>query len=465
MTISSSDQPPPGSEPTLGGHASNEHPDQWLDREPDRDPDRGPDKEPDDYRDHYPGKEAPDPRARFLRDDLNTLWPLPGQVVSTGRQLRRPREGMAYAVLPNSRHPALLLPTNHSAVAAMMLRNYKTSASSRSRAKFRVMALAARAGALRLLPDQMLVHESTGDADSDLVGHLRRVLGHEVHVAVYMGAPRANRKPVLQILGPGAETLAFAKVGTNALTRRLVRHEASALTLLASRPMGTVTVPPLLHDGPWHGHQILVQGALGQDRASGSAFPSALERAMVEVAGLDGIAMRNARASGYWRRLHERISDLHLDPQGAGLKDALIALDPVAASTEMAFGAWHGDWTPWNMLAQGNRIQVWDWERFETDVPVGFDAFHFALQRAVSRDREQAGPAARRLLERSTTLLAPFGVPTDSARLVATLYLLDLGARYLKDRQYEAGAALGNLSTWLLPVVSDSSQSLRVERS
>ena len=40
-----------------------------------------------------------------------------------------------------------------------------------------------------------------------------------------------------------------------------------------------------------------------------------------------------------------------------------------------------------------------------------------------------------------------------AARITGLLYLIDLAARYLDDRQAEAGARLGVLGTWLLPVL------------
>jgi hypothetical protein len=46
-------------------------------------------------------------------------------------------------------------------------------------------------------------------------------------------------------------------------------------------------------------------------------------------------------------------------------------------------------------------------------------------------------------------------VVPGSAEITALLYLVDLAARYLADRQAEAGARLGVLGTWLLPVLID----------
>jgi hypothetical protein len=49
--------------------------------------------------------------------------------------------------------------------------------------------------------------------------------------------------------------------------------------------------------------------------------------------------------------------------------------------------------------------------------------------------------------------LQPFAVLPEVRELTALLYLVDLAARYLTDRQAEAGARLGVLGTWLLPVL------------
>ena len=56
-------------------------------------------------------------------------------------------------------------------------------------------------------------------------------------------------------------------------------------------------------------------------------------------------------------------------------------------------------------------------------------------------------------VRRAGELLAPFGVASEARETTALLYLVDLAARYLTDRQAEAGARLGVLGTWLLPVL------------
>ena len=73
------------------------------------------------------------------------------------------------------------------------------------------------------------------------------------------------------------------------------------------------------------------------------------------------------------------------------LLDPAAALESRPARRRLAFGAWHGDWTPWNMASTAGGLLVWDWERFATGVPVGFDALHYWLQ--IERRRPPPRPA------------------------------------------------------------------------
>jgi hypothetical protein len=104
------------------------------------------------------------------------------------------------------------------------------------------------------------------------------------------------------------------------------------------------------------------------------------------------------------------------------------------------------------MATLADTLLVWDWERFTTGVPLGFDAVHHDLQRRI-QSTSDAEAAVEATLGVAPALLEPFEVTGTAARLTALLYLVDLAARYLADRQAEAGARLGVLGTWLLPVL------------
>ncbi len=125
------------------------------------------------------------------------------------------------------------------------------------------------------------------------------------------------------------------------------------------------------------------------------------------------------------------------------------------SSRRLPAGAWHGDWNPGNCAVVRDRVLVWDWERYETGVPAGFDALHLCLQSAIGSGADPSAAAGRMMAE-AAELLAPFGVAPVDARLVGMLYLWGLGARYAKDDQVAAGAAVGRLETWLLPILHEA---------
>jgi hypothetical protein len=173
---------------------------------------------------------------------------------------------------------------------------------------------------------------------------------------------------------------------------------------------------------------------------------------MLDIAGCCGYTQGTLAASSYWHELRQRLAAVADRPEGAGLASAAELLVKHAGETAFRYGAWHGDWAPWNMANLADALLVWDWERFATGVPLGFDAVHHELQRRIQSTGD-AKNAVEATVQRATELLAPFGVPAEGRTVTALLYLVDLATRYLTDRQAEAGARLGVLGTWLLPVL------------
>jgi hypothetical protein len=96
---------------------------------------------------------------------------------------------------------------------------------------------------------------------------------------------------------------------------------------------------------------------------------------------------------------------------------------------------------------------VWDWERFDTGVPAGFDAVHLELQTDLVNRLADPRASAERCLATAAAVLAPLGLSARQAEVTAMTYLAELATRYLGDRQSEAGARLGDVGAWLLPAL------------
>lgn len=375
-------------------------------------------------------------RNAYLAEVIQTLYP-----AGAGAS--------AFLVLPHPRRPRLLVPAGSRRAGAAAVRHYAEPQSWRARLIRGTVAAAVRTGTAGMLLRGRVRVETAGS----LQQHLRELLDTPVVLGIQIGPARANRKPVLQLLSPAGETIGFAKLGTGPLTRTLVRAETGALTALSQLRLRQLTVPEVLYAGRWRDHELLVQSAVPVWRRRAALDPDRLALAMRELAYSCGGASEGALAtSTYWQRLHDRIIATTSQPEGAALATAAAGLHRQAGSIVLRYGAWHGDWAPWNMAALPGTLLVWDWERFTTGIPVGFDAVHYHLQRQL-QSTPDAGAAVADTLAATDHLLAPFDVPATARRATAQLYLVDLAARYLTDRQAEAGARLGVLGSWLLPVL------------
>ncbi|HEY7271755.1 MAG TPA: hypothetical protein VH502_03400, partial [Actinoplanes sp.] len=355
-----------------------------------------------------------------------------------------------YVVVPDARRPRLLVPSGSRRVAAAAVRRYAEPQSRTARLKRDAVVASIRTGASALLlRDRIRV---TGPASKSIDGYLCDALGRELAISIHIGPARANRKPVLQLIGPEGETFGFAKLGTGPLTQRLVRAETSALSTLGTCGLTRLTVPQVLHAGQWRDRHILVQSALPVWLPRAPLTARRLTAAMLDIAGCCGYSSGPLAASPYWAELRGRLGAVADRSEGAALAAAAVQIADSAGTIVLRYGSWHGDWAPWNMANLADALLVWDWERFAQGVPVGFDAVHHELQQRIQSTSDATG-AVEATVSRAGELLAPFGVPEDVRELTALLYLLDLAARYLTDRQAEAGARLGVLGTWLLPVL------------
>jgi hypothetical protein len=390
------------------------------------------------------------------------LWPPPASASLTRGRPGRGRE-RDFIVLPSARRPRLLVPSGRRASAAAV-RRYGEPGSFTAWSGSRALALALAAGGARVgLGGRLRVSagRATGSAGSGagtIEAYLHSVFGYEVLISTHLGTARANRKPVLQLLTPRGETAGFAKVSVNPLTRDLIRAERAALDTLAAEDFRELTVPRVLHHGQWQGREVLIMTALPVWRRRKALRPGQLIAAMTELAAVGGRSRGPLAGSDYLARLRSRLAASQAGPDRTALSDALDTL--AAAGAELSFGAWHGDWTGWNMASTADGLLVWDWERFAPGVPAGFDSLHYRLQSDVVRRRRPPRQAAADCVRNAPGWLAPLGVATAEAPTVAILYLAELSARYLADRQAEAGARLGQPGTWLIPTIEEAMRKL-----
>jgi len=322
-----------------------------------------------------------------------------------------------YVVLPHRDRPRYIVP-----VAARFARAAHVRPGSGVRAAIARTAVRSvlATGAGRVLPGRVDVVDGT-DERPGLRRHLAALVGRDdVDLVLALGAPRPNRKPVIQVVDGDGATVAWAKVGVDAHTDRLVGHETEALGRVD--PDGPIAVPRVVAAGAWQGHRLLLLAPL---RVEESLEPLDVTAAVVRA--IAGPVASAPVSTGAWAAtLAEQVRD-----DGAARKVVTTVLGRLGGRT-WAFGAWHGDLAPWNATWEGDRLHVWDWERSTAPVPLGLDAVHNAFQQAALGGGDPVAAAAAAARGAAPTLHA-LGYDADDVVPVVWAYLATLRARYAED--------------------------------
>jgi hypothetical protein len=338
-----------------------------------------------------------------------------------------------YAVLPRRSRPRYVLPTSGRHAAGVALRPGRGPAADAARL---VVSSALRLGAGRLLPGGLRVADGTDD-DPSLRRHLATVLGEDgIDLAVALGAPRPNRKPVIQVIGPDGSTRAWVKVGVDAHTDELVAHETDALR--GHRPGAPVVAPDVLAAGAWHGHRLLALAPLAVTETGDD-----LDLTPDVVRAVAGPLHPERVVDGrWWKALTAVADDPGSDPEGR-VAAGLDRLAPALGDRIWPFGAWHGDLAPWNATWEGDRLHVWDWERADRPVPLGLDLVHNRFMVAMLRDGADLAGAVAAVRSREAATFVALGYDDDDVALVIAAYLLTIRARYAGDARFGALGAAG----------------------
>jgi hypothetical protein len=359
------------------------------------------------------------PAFTWLRD---LLWP-----ESDGAQ-----EVVAtYAVLSRGDRPRLVLPLGSNRAAATALGRVTNDESKSRRTLRRLLATSARAGVLLPLLRHRFV--STAGTGGSLEGHLAQAVGLDhVELAITIGPPRPNRKPVIQIMDESGETKAYAKVGWNGLTRQLVAQEAEVLRSVDRTGLHRLRLPAVVHSGSFRDLDLLVVQALqpGPGETTELRDPTAEE--VSELRSLRTERRNPLPDDAYWTGLLTRIDRLGGTAGDELARQAHLVAGGLGGAPVVFAGA-HGDWTPWNMVATDRHLYAWDWERAVREIPFPLDVIHYHTQRGWFRSGLPLDAAIADGVGAARTALADAGLPRDHAAWLARLYLVDLAVRYAEN--------------------------------
>ncbi len=359
------------------------------------------------------------------------MWP--GSELVDARESRDDRPVRArYAVVPRASTPHALVPLDPPGAAAASLRRL-SSASTFWDASTRLSAAAVARAWPRILRDRVEIR----GGDPGLADYLAQLLGEPVTFSISIGTARVNRKPVLQVFDEQGQCRAFAKVAWSETTKSDVRAEGRALASLGDRKFRSLEPPALLARGSWGERPVLVTTALRPPAWTWSnrrLVPPV--EAMEELASAFAVPDCTLAAAPWWERQWRTVGSLADQLLRGRMGRALDRVGSIAQGRVLAWGAWHGDWTPWNMARSRNGVLLWDWERFEIGVPRGLDPLHYVVNAtAVENGPTPPDAVIAALASATRSDLAPH----SEEHLLSLLYLVAITTRYVSLSEAEGG--------------------------
>lgn len=322
--------------------------------------------------------------------------------------------------LPHASAPRQILPWHWSTVLATSSRRHDDLSRLRH---LRNTVGAAGLLTLGALPARRRLSVGSGDSVvSDILSRLG--LDGEVHVIAFCGPARANQKPILHLHDHRGRALAFVKVAWNDLTRRLLDDEHEALIHLSKGRTDAFVTPSVMCRGSVGDAEWLAISpvAVQRRRTPSSSSVDALALA-IQATGVN--SSERTAGSNFVKQLTTRVADLSM----AG--DVVPRLVERHGDLALQCGASHGDFVPWNIQTGHPESAVWDWERYRTEAPVGFDRLHFRVQVALLR---QGIPLPRLLrVLRSNLHEALPEIPEVQRNAHLDWYVADLLGRYEGD--------------------------------
>jgi hypothetical protein len=161
-------------------------------------------------------------------------------------------------------------------------------------------------------------------------------------------------------------------------------------------------------------------------------------RALIEeLSAAFGVRDDAVRGGDFVEGLRRQLAHADTDALVGRLGDALDAFELQFAGHHQRLGAWHGDFTPWNMMSVGGRTWLWDWEQFALDVPTGLDELHYCVN-SVTHRRGFTQESILSGLDEATWPQADH----EETRMARAAYLAIICTRYVTASRQQGGEVI-----------------------
>ena len=206
----------------------------------------------------------------------------------------------------------------------------------------------------------------------------------EIEFAVFEGTPSVHQKITMQLSNNG-RILGYCKLSMNNDIKELFEKECGILERLCKS--GVTSIPKALYCGTLTGGiYIFVQSTEKQSSSKVVHEWSVLQEEFLAQLHENTKTTLVFEESDYYTTLSELEQRLEWLPQNIDrtiVANAIAVVKKKYSNKDVEFSASHGDFTPWNMFANGKKLFVFDFEYAAMTYPAGLDRYHFFTQTAV----------------------------------------------------------------------------------
>jgi thiamine kinase-like enzyme len=212
-------------------------------------------------------------------------------------------------------------------------------------------------------------------------------------ISIFTGTRGETRKVVLEI-HEGNKTIGFIKIPITKVSTALVTNEIEMLKELNKYDFTTLSLPTVSKKIQGHARISNIKPSIiiSADRITAIHI-----RAMADLYAISHES-KSIESSNAWKTIQDNLEWLKrdllltsgLDPKKINSLVKLLRklYNATPISEKISLSVSHGDFTPWNMYCNEQRLFVYDWEMARNGIPMFFDLFHFTYQSCILQQRK-----------------------------------------------------------------------------
>jgi len=212
--------------------------------------------------------------------------------------------------------------------------------------------------------------------------------------ALFTGTVGPNRKAILYTRKPAGGR--FLKIALHERSAALLSAESRAISFLKEQQVQSFVHPDIIDQDDGIIELTDISGSSGREVKITECHFQALH----ELAGTIPKYLPLSEIPAWElavNTLHDVIKENDKRIPKGMIRKLLVLIDRQDQDALIRTSFCHGDFTSWNMFAQDGKLRIYDWELAKSDMPSGFDAFHFIIQQGIMIERKPWTAISREL--------------------------------------------------------------------